>query len=43
MLKIKLLNNGGYRSLENLNFPVVVNGFRDPTNPSLVFVKKVRW
>lgn len=40
MLKIKLLNSGGYKSLENLKFPVVVNGFRDPNNPSLVFVEK---
>lgn len=39
-MKIKLLNSGGYKSLENLKFPVVVNGFRDPNNPSLVFVEK---
>lgn len=39
-MKIKLLNNGGYKSLENVKFPVVVNGFRDPNNPSLVFVEK---
>lgn len=25
--KIKLLNDGGYESLKNVKFPVVVNGF----------------
>lgn len=27
-MKIKLLNDAGYRSLEGVDFPVVVDGFR---------------
>lgn len=27
-MKIKLLNDGGHNSLDGINFPVVVSGFR---------------
>lgn len=40
MLKIKLLNNGGYKSLENLKFPVVIDGFLDPRYPGVMCVLK---
>lgn len=43
-MKIKLLNSGGYKSLENLKFPVVVNGFRHGNYPGMMCVlRKVRW
>lgn len=40
MLKIKLLNHGGYRSLEKLKFPVVVNGFQHGNYPGMMCVEK---
>lgn len=40
MLKIKLLCTGGYQSLENLKFPVVVNGFEHDNYPGMMCVEK---
>lgn len=39
-MKIKLLNHGGYKSLENLKFPVVVNGFQHGNYPGMMCVEK---
>lgn len=29
MLKVRLLNDGGYCDMENVEFPVIVDGFHD--------------
>lgn len=39
-MKIKLLNHGGYKSLENIKFPVVVNGFKHGDYPGMMCVEK---
>lgn len=39
-MKIKLLHTGGYQSLANVKFPVVVNGFKHDNYPEMMCVEK---